>query len=349
MEADPMGSRAQVPVEWASQEAVWMTWPTQERWWPGRRKEALEAFSTLAGAISQRECLRINCPKKYVGEVEAILSKAKCDLENVEFFPNETDDVWCRDSGGVFRINAGKLEVVDFRYNAWGGKFSPWNKDDALARHMAACADARDVRIDAIVCEGGALEMGEDGTLMTTESVLLNPNRNPGIPRGRIEEILLGAYGADRILWLKEGLFNDDTDGHIDNIARFAPNNTIVAAICGKANPSCGSLTANLQALRDARNKDGKPFNVVELPLPENVIISDGGDALPASYANWLVINGAVLMPTFGQPKSDEAAAEILKTLFKGRDIVGIDSRTFLFEGGAVHCLTQQQPELRKS
>lgn len=340
-------TESKVPAEWSEQSAVWITWPSQERWWSSCRLEALEAFAGLASKIAEYETVKINCPPEGAREAEKFLIKAGCAMENVIFLPHETDDVWCRDCGAIFRLAGGKLEAVDFKYNAWGGKFEPFDRDDALAAKMAAACGIDDIRIN-FTCEGGAVETDGNGTLMTTKSVALNPNRNPGISQSEAEEILTQAYGARRVLWLDDGLFNDDTDGHIDNAARFAPGGKIVASVCPPDNPSHESLKRNLQALKRASGADGVAYEVLELPLPDEPLFKTGAggvrEILPAGYANWLVVNGAVLMPSFGQPKSDARAREIIGSAFAGRKIEMIDSRIFLLEGGAVHCLTQQQP-----
>lgn len=339
-----------VPTEWARQSAVWLTWPSQSNWWRNCRADALDAFAKLVEKISIYENVNVNCAPEKIEEVKNFLKEKKCGLARVEFFAHSSDDVWCRDSGAIFRIANGELEAIDFKYNSWGGKFPPWDKDDALASKMAAASGAKRVRIDEMICEGGALEISDDRTLLTTKSVVLNPNRNPSLTQKRAEEIFKIALGVERVIWLEEGLFNDDTDGHIDNIARFAPSNKILAAVCGKQNPSFNNLQRNLEVLKSARNAEGKPYEIVELPLPEEFIFrteSDGEKTqLPAGYANYLIVNDAVLMPSFGQKKSDEQAKEILQSVFADRKIETLDSRVYLQEGGAIHCLTQQQPQV---
>ncbi len=339
--------KMRVPAEWSPQESVWMTWPGGGQWWKGFDREAESAFANLASAVSRFEKVRINCAPGRIGAVSKILRAASgCDFSNVEFFPNETNDVWCRDSGAVFRTGEGRLDALDFRYNAWGGKFPPWDLDDALAGKMAENAGVEPIRVP-IVCEGGAIEFDGNGTLLTTESVVLNPNRNPSLCRSEAERIFAEYCGVEKTIWLPGGLYNDDTDGHIDNIARFAPGGRLIVSVCGEGNPSCGALSRNLSLLKNASGAGGGRFEIVELPLPEEPIFAkyyDGSNRLlPASYANYLVLNGAVLVPTYSM-KSDERALGILKECFSGREVVGVDSRVFLMEGGAVHCLTQQQP-----
>ena len=338
-----------VPAEWEPQDAVWMTWPSGGKWWPEAQDAALNSFAKLASAISQFITVRINCEKAGMPDARARIEAAGGVEKNISFNICETDDVWCRDSGAIFRINGGILEAIDFKYNAWGGKYPPWNRDDALAAEMAKSADAKDIRIENLVCEGGALEFDGKGSLITTESVVLNPNRNPGVSREQAEEIFKSACGVTNIIWLRDGLANDDTDGHVDNIARFAPGGKIIAAVCGKSNPSYKQLQENLEVLKKAKNAKGESFEIIELPLPEEPVEAKGADGkprvLPASYANYLLTNGAVIMPGYCQ-KSDIDAAKTLADAFPDRQVVPVCSNIFIQEGGAVHCLTQQQPSV---
>lgn len=319
-----------------------MTWPSMESWWPGMRDEALGAFAELAAALSRFVPVRVNCAPGARAGAEALMNSARADMACIEFFPHETDDVWCRDSGAIFRFGEESLEAVDFRYNAWGGKFPPWDRDDALAAKMARAAGARNFRFDGFVCEGGALEFSGSGELLTTDCVILNPNRNRISPEAA-RAVLREALGVGEIVSLPGGLFNDDTDGHIDNLARFTPCGAVLASCCESGNPSFGALSENMAVLRDSRGAGGRRFDVVPLRLPDDAVIINS-KAAPASYANYLVTNGLVLVPTFGQPRSDDRAMGTIADMFPGRAVRGIESRPFLAEGGAVHCLTQQEP-----
>jgi len=338
-----------VPAEWETQEAVWITWPSAS-WWKDSQSEALSAFAELAAQISRFEKVRINCPAARNAEVlKAVGARTAAELENVELFDHLTNDAWCRDSGAIFFCaENGKLAALDLKYNAWGGKFPPWDLDDALAAKMARAVGAERVDGRELTCEGGGLEFDGEGSMMTTECVVLNPTRNE-ISKEAAEKFFFEKLGVRKVIWLTDGLFNDDTDGHIDNLARFAPEGKILAAVCGEDNPSYAQLCENLEVLKSARGADGRRFGIIPLPLPEEPVFSKYYDGslrrLPASYNNFLPVNGAVLMPAYIQ-KSDDFAAEILRTAFPKREIVKIDSRTFLKEGGAVHCLTQQQPKI---
>ncbi len=336
-----METKIFIPAEWQRQSALWLTWPSMSGWWRAKSADDIaSAFASLAALISNFELVRINCPLNAQNAAKVFLQKAKANFKNIEFFDNLSDDVWCRDSGAIFRINNANLEALDFKYNAWGGKFPPWDNDDKLASKMAASAGVNSIRIDEMICEGGALEFDGKGLMMTTDCVVLNPSRNPKLSRLEAENIFKKYCGVSKVIWLKDGLFNDDTDGHIDNIARFTPNGEVLAAFCNNDNPSYTSLNENLQVLKNEITAD-----IVKLPVPDDFVKhSQSGKILPASYANYLVINDAVIVPSYAQKYSDDRAKSIISDFFKGREIVNMDCRLFIEEGGAVHCLTQQQP-----
>lgn len=331
-----------VPCEWSEQRAVWITWPAMSTWWTSARNEVLQSFANLGSVLSKFVLTRINCPLDAQSEAKRLLNAAKADMSNIEFYDHKTNDVWCRDSGAIFRIGENSLEAIDFKYNAWGGKFPPWDLDDALASKMAKAAGAKCERIENFVCEGGALEFSKDGILLTTDCVVQNPNRNNLSP-SKVDEILLSATGCKKVLRLPDGLVNDDTDGHIDNLARFTEGGVVLAALCGNDNPSCYQLSENFAMLKESEDMSGKLLQVLPLPLPDEPVVLNGKIA-PASYANYLVTNGVVLVPTFGQKRSDDRAMGIISEMFENREICGIESRYFLMEGGTVHCLTQQEP-----
>lgn len=331
-----------VPSEWSRQNAVWFTWPAMDTWWAQARAEALSAFACLGAELSKVELVKINCPQDAQESAKKILNQAKADLKNIQFFDHKTNDVWCRDCGAIFRLGDESLEAIDFKYNSWGGKFPPWDLDDALAAKMAKAANAKCERVENLVCEGGALEFSGDGLLLTTDCVLQNPNRN-NLSSQKIDEILMRVSGAKKVIRLASGLANDDTDGHIDNLARFTPEGIVLAALCGVENPSCYNLSENFAKLKDESDLNGKKLQVIPLTLPDELVVINGSVA-PASYANYLVTNSTVFVPIFGQKYSDDRALGIISEMFSTRDVVGIDSRIFLMEGGAVHCLTQHEP-----
>ncbi|MEM1085394.1 MAG: agmatine deiminase family protein [Verrucomicrobiota bacterium] len=336
-----------MPPEWAPQEAVWLSWPVEDprHWGGGKRALILERFAELATTISRFETVRINAAEESHAEIRKLCSAAA--PEHLELFDHDHNDVWCRDHGPIFVRNdaSGEVAITDWKFNAWGGKFPPWDADDSIPRQIAESLGMR--RFEApMILEGGAIELNGNGQLLTTEAVLLNPNRNSELGRAEIEAILKGFLGVREILWLERGIKGDDTDGHIDDLARFVSDSVIVAASeKDERSPNYQPLRDNFQRLRQFQTPDGRPFELVELPMPEACEIPGWRlPVLPASYANFLIVNGGVLVPTFRQPKNDDRALGILGELFPDRKLVGIDSLDLIEEGGALHCLSQQQP-----
>jgi len=336
-----------MPPEWDRQEAVFLSWPHNPETWPGVMKQVQEAFADFAAAISRHENVRIlrgNAPRACI---EDLLAGAGADMSRVRIHDIPTNDVWCRDHGPVFVKNArtGKRAAVDFSYNAWGGKFPPWDLDNAVPERIAGLLNLERFSVP-FVCEGGALEVNGLGDLMTTESVLLNPNRNPGMEKTQAETILKHALGAKNIIWVKNGMTGDDTDGHIDTLARFAGNNTVLAAVDETASGRNREiLRENIRCIENARNGNGERFEIVPLPLPDP-IEPDGWrePVLPATYTNYLLVNGAVLVPGYRDDKHDAQACEIIGACFPDRRIELLDCRDIILEGGALHCLSQQMP-----
>ena len=333
-----------LPPEWTRQTAVWLSWPSNPALWPGVAERIPAFFANFAAAIAAFEDVRICAAAEKHDAIRALLAAEKTPSERVELYDIPTDDVWCRDHGPLFlkRVKTGALAVSDWRFNAWGGKYAPYDKDDAVPARIAAVLELPRFPHSEIL-EGGAIEANGDRLLMTTRSVLRNPNRGWPNDEAAIEAVLKSELGARAILWLDGGLVGDDTDGHIDNIARFASDDTIIAAACAPNAPSFRTLADNWQKLSSMKTARGDPFRLVALPLPDEPVRAPDGRVLPASYANYLLVNGALLMPTFAQP-SDERARAILADVFPHREIVGVDCRDVLVEGGALHCLSQQQP-----
>ncbi|MBU6302161.1 MAG: agmatine deiminase family protein [Verrucomicrobia bacterium] len=331
------------PAEWEEQEAVWISWPLNPATWPGRLRHLQARFGELAALISRHVPVRINAAGAAHASIRKCLHHARVDPAGVELFDHPTNDVWCRDHGPIF-VNArdgSGLTVTDWTYNAWGGKFPPWDLDDAVpARVAESLALPRET--SRLVLEGGGIEGNGAGLLLTTEAVLLNPNRNPGWTREEIENELRRLLGVERVFWLARGIEGDDTDGHVDDFCRFhAPDKVLLAVESHPEDPNHAILEENRERLRDLR------VEVRDLPMPDRLEVAGGDwrlDRLPASYANFLITNGAVIVPVFGQPVNDDRALGILRECFPGRVIEGIDARDFVYEGGAVHCLTQQQP-----
>ena len=334
------------PAEWSRQTCIYLSWPCNPETWPDRFDAMESSYAGFAAAISRRELLRINVPAPNNERIAALLTEHGAMLEQVEFLDIQTNDAWCRDHGPVFLKNPenGKLAMADFRYNAWGGKFA-WELDDAVPSQIARYLRCRRFSVP-FVCEGGALETNGAGTLLTTRSVMLNANRNADMTEAKAEKILCDALGMRKILWLDCGLPGDDTDGHIDTLARFADERTVLAARVKKSHPGYEMLERNFQLLRNLRNADGEKLQIIPLPMPDPVYPDKWRTGiLPATYANYLLINGAILFPTYRQDASAEAAMDVLHQAFPDREILPVDCYDILLEGGALHCLSQQQPE----
>jgi agmatine deiminase len=338
-----------MPPEWSPQEAVWLSWPVEDpRHWGGAKREMIRAkFAEIAAAITRFEPVRINAPGADHAAIRAACNQAKAVPERVELFDHPHNDVWCRDHGPIFvkHPTTGEVAVTDWDFNAWGGKFPPWDQDDAIPGRIAASLGMRTFQ-GGMILEGGAIEINGAGQLLTTEAVLLNPNRNPTLSRGEIEQRLRDGLGVSEILWLKQGIEGDDTDGHIDDLARFIDSQTILACVDPDAtSPNHAILNENLAGLRSFLGPNGRPFEILEIPLPEACEVPGWRlPVLPASYVNFLIVNGGVLVPTFRQGKNDDRALGMIRELFAGREVVGIDCLDLVEEGGTLHCISQQQP-----
>ena len=338
-----------MPPEWSPQEAVWLSWPVDDpRHWGGAKRDVMWAkFAEIAAVISLFETVRINAPGKDHSAIAAACNKAKAVPERVQLYDHPHNDVWCRDHGPIFvkQRQTGEVAVTDWGFNAWGGKFPPWDQDDAIPGRIAATLGKRSFKQDMIL-EGGAIEINGAGQLLTTEAVLLNKNRNPHLDRETIEQNLREGLGVSEILWLREGIVGDDTDGHIDDLARFTNEETILACI----DPAGSSenrqvLAENLSRLKSFLSPKGRAFEVLEIPLPEACEVPGWRlPVLPASYVNFLIVNGGVLVPTFRQGKNDDRALGMIRELFHGREVIGIDCLDLVEEGGTLHCISQQQP-----
>jgi agmatine deiminase len=338
-----------MPPEWSPQEAIWLSWPVEDpRHWGGSKRQIIWAkFAEIAAAISRFQPVRINAPGADHAAIAAVCNRAKAVPERIELFDHPHNDVWCRDHGPIFVKHArtGEVAVTDWEFNAWGGKFPPWDQDNTIPSQIAASLGLR-VFSGGMILEGGAIEINGAGQVLTTEAVLLNPNRNPLLCREEIEQRLRVGLGLAEILWLKQGIEGDDTDGHIDDLARFIDPQTVLACIDRNASsPNQRILADNLANLRSFLGPNKRAFDVVEIPLPEACEVPGWRlPVLPASYVNFLIVNGGVLVPTFRQQKNDDRALGLIRELFPDREIVGIDSLELVEEGGTLHCISQQQP-----
>lgn len=340
----PAAAGFRLPAEWEPQEAVWLSWPHRRETWPGRFRSIPAKFAEIIAWISRFEPVRINLTKSLRTSARTLLNRARADLAQVEFFEHPTDDAWCRDHGPIFVRNpvTGEVAATDWKFNSWGGKYPPFNFDNAIPERVACALGLRRFPVD-MVLEGGSIDTNGAGLLLTTESCLLNPNRNPQLDRAAIEQRLKDYLGIRKVLWLGDGLAGDDTDGHVDDLSRFYCAGGVVTTV--EQNPrdvNYKPLRENLERLQGFRGPGGRRLKVVELPAPRPCF--GRRQRLPASYANFLIVNGAVLMPTFRQGMRDAEAAEILAGCFPGRKIVPIDCLELVWGLGTIHCLSQQQP-----
>jgi agmatine deiminase len=335
-----------MPAEWEPQEAVWLSWPHNRETWPGAFGPVPAVFAEIARHIAEGQLVRINVRDEQMkSEVNTLLNSSGVRIANVRFHLNPTNDCWVRDYGPIYVVqdNAGACQraITNWGYNAWGEKYPPFDLDNAVPARIAAEFDELCCS-GGMILEGGSIDVNGQGTLLTTESCLLNPNRNPELSRDQIESRLKEYLGITKILWLGEGIVGDDTDGHIDDLARFVGPHTVVIAIEDHpSDPNYRPLLENHQRLRGLTNESGRPLHVVTLPMPDPVYF--GENRLPASYANFLIVNEKVLVPTYRCGK-DQTALGILQSLFPDRNVVGIDCTDLAWGLGAIHCVTQQQP-----
>jgi agmatine deiminase len=333
-----------MPAEWEPQAAVWLSWPHRRATWPGHFRRIPKKFAEIVAQISRFETVRINCAAARQPRAKQLCTQAGADVVRIEFFDHPTNDAWCRDHGPIFvkEDRTGEVALTDWAFNAWGGKYHPCDADNAIPSHIARTLGLRRFA-KKMVLEGGSIEVNGAGLLLTTEACLLNPNRNPALSRAGIEQALRDMLGVNTILWLGAGIVGDDTDGHVDDLSRFFAADGIVTVVERNVHDTnYPMLCDNLARLQALRTPAGEKFRLVELPMPAPLFCER--QRLPASYANFLVINGAVLMPAFGQPRRDAEAAEVLATCFPGREIVPIDCAELVWGLGTLHCISQQQP-----
>ena len=288
---------------------------------------------------SEEVCINI-CNGAHEAEARAVLDGLS--MERVTFYRIPTNEPWCRDHGPIFltRNADPRLAIVDWDYNAWGGKYPPCDLDEVVPTRAAQFLHLP-VFYPRMVLEGGSIEVNGAGALLTTESCLLNPNRNPCLGRAEIEQRLRDYFGVEDVLWLAEGIEGDDTDGHIDDLARFVSESTVVMVVeKNREDKNYEPLQENLARLRQSKVEQGE-IEIVTLPMPKKVVREK--QRLPASYANFYIANACVLVPTFADP-ADEAALSIFQRLFPDRRVIGIDCRELIWGLGTFHCLTQQQP-----
>ena len=332
--------------EWAPQSGVLLAWPHPDSDW-GSCLPAIEAeYTALACAIAEREAPLILChDEAHRVEILRLLQDAGIPASRLHLACIEVDDTWIRDYGPLAVGDGTRLELVDFAFNAWGGKY-PHARDARVTAtlHERGLLGAAPLRREPLVVEGGALESDGRGTLLTTAGCLDSVTRNPGLDRAQLEARLCATLGLRRVVWLDvTPLPGDDTDGHVDTLARFCDPGTIAHAVCSSRDDSAYAALADLEAqLKALRTLDGAPYRLVPLPLPAPQLARDGR-RLAATHANFLVLNGAVLCPVYGDP-ADEVAMRHLAEAFTGREIVGVPARTLIEENGSLHCATMQLP-----
>jgi len=343
-----------MPAEWEPHEATWLAWPHNPEDWPGKFQSIPWLYAEIVRLLAARERVHLLVEDaKMRQRVAGMLERAGANLDQVIFHEWPTDRGWTRDSGPIFVRNAeGRLAITNWHFNAWA-KYPDWHLDDQLPGRVAALLGLpqwqpsiqnQDGAQHRIVLEGGSIDVNGQGLLLTTEECLLSEvqQRNPGLDRAQLEQVFPEYLGIDQVLWLNRGIVGDDTHGHIDDIARFAAPDTIVAAVePNTSDPNHVLLAENLDRLKAAHTPAGKQFTVVELPMPRPVVFRN--QRVPASYANFYLANGVVLMPTFHDPH-DRVALNILAQVFPDREVIGVHSVDLIWGLGALHCMTQQQP-----
>jgi agmatine deiminase len=345
MTTSPKNLGYHFPAEWEKHSATWLSWPHNKASWPGKIEKMYAGYIQFIKALTEGEMVNINVNDEAMKmKVISRLKKEGVALNKINFFMHPTNDAWCRDHGPAFLVNRKekKRMIVDWNYNAWGGKYPPFDLDDVIPTLIAKHYKIPVVN-PGIIMEGGSVEFNGKGTLLTTSACLLNKNRNPHLNQKQIEEYLINYYGVEHILWIGDGIAGDDTDGHVDDITRFVNADTVLTVMEeNKNDENHEPLEGNLKALKKMRLQDGKQLNVVELPMPSPVIYE--GQRLPASYANFYIGNDVVAVPVFND-KNDERALEIIQKYFPSRNVIGIDSTDIIWGLGSFHCLSQQEPD----
>lgn len=331
-----------LPAEWYPQSGIQLTWPHAGTDWAYMLDEVQECFINIAKEIAQRELLLIVTPEPE--EVKKQIS-ATVNMDNVRFFECATNDTWARDHGAITMIDNGTPSLLDFKFNGWGLKFAA-DLDNMITKKAVEAGVLNGQYIDRLdfVLEGGSIESDGMGTLLTTSECLLSPNRNDSLNRVEIEEYLKSTFHMQKVLWLDRGyLAGDDTDSHIDTLARFCSTDTIVYVKCDdQEDEHYEALHSMEEQLKTFRTLAGEPYRLLALPMADK--IEDDGERLPATYANFLIMNDAILYPTYNQADNDRKAGEILQQAFPSYEIIGIDCRALIKQHGSLHCVTMQYP-----
>jgi len=339
------------PAEWEPHAATWLAWPHYKNDWPGKFEPIPWVYAEIVRHLARHERVEL-IVNDAASEKRArkTLDRANAFSDNVRFHRWPTNRVWTRDSGCTFVVHGtNALCGVKWRFNAWA-KYPNWLHDEKIGSRMAKRAGAQELRAtfgkQRVVLEGGSIDSNGQGTLLTTEECLLSDvqQRNPVMQRRDYEQIFSEYLGVRKVIWLGSGIAGDDTHGHVDDITRFVAPDTVVTAVeSDPGDPNYEPLRENIRRLREATDQDGRPLSIVELPMPAPVIFE--GRRLPASYGNFYIANGLVLVPVFNDP-NDRVALDVLADLFPGRDVIGIYSGDLIWGFGAMHCMTQQQPSV---
>ena len=338
-----------MPAEWERHEATWLVWPANKITWPGRHLKIVESiYLDMMKALLPGEKVHLLVPDERCGRtVLKRLESKKAGTTNLVLHPAKTVDTWIRDYGPIFvKGRDGKLAFTKWIFNAWGGKYKDLARDNAVVDRIRYLKNYSRTDIP-MVLEGGSIDVNGRGICLTTEQCLLNSNRNPKLSKKNIEDRIKKNLGIKKIIWLKEGIEGDDTDGHVDDITRFVAPGTILTAVEDDASDKNHEiLKENLEILKQSRDLAGKKFKIEQLPMPGRVEVTEGHSAsgrLPASYANFYIGNAVVLLPVYSH-KNDKLSVSTLKKLFPKRKIVPIECTSLVFGLGSIHCVTQQQP-----
>ncbi|MCD7899159.1 MAG: agmatine deiminase family protein [Bacteroides sp.] len=332
-----------LPAEWYPQSGVQLTWPHIHTDWTYILSEVQECFIQIASEISQRELLLIVTPEPDAVKVQI---ENKVNMENVRFLKCPTNDTWARDHGAITMIDGNRPVFMDFTFNGWGLKFAS-DLDNQITRNaiQAKILQGKYENHLGFVLEGGSIESDGIGTILTTSKCLLSPNRNPQLNKVEIEEYLKSIFHVQQVLWLDHGyLAGDDTDSHIDTLARFCSTDTIAYVKCtDPEDEHYESLLKMEEQLKTFRTLKGEPYKLVALPMVDEIV--ENGERLPATYANFLIIKDAVLVPTYNQPENDKKSQNILKKIFPSHAVIGINCRLLIKQHGSLHCVTMQYPQ----
>ena len=337
-----------LPPEWHPQDAVMLTWPHSNTDWAPYLNEVEPVYIEIARQVLDRQSLVVICHNDAVqSHLLALLKAADIDARKLYTFVIPCNDTWARDHGPITLVNKQKqTQSLDFVFNGWGNKYES-TLDNAINKNLLQQPTIRaEYKAVDLVLEGGGIEVDDNGHLLTTEQCLLNPNRNPELCREEIERELNQRLGSKKILWLKQGyLAGDDTDSHIDTLARLAPDNTITFVQCSDENDEhFEALNKMQQELQALRTHDGQTFNLIPLPMPA-ACFDQAGERLPATYANFLIINGAILFPTYRQEETDKFALEQIHKVFPQHDIIAVDCLPLIQQFGSLHCISMQLPQ----